>query len=1235
MSNSEKIKELKEKLKKEDLSDADKFDIYVEVADLYFEDKKYDEAKKWVMRTSSNGKDFSLPYCYSILGVIYLHGYGNTPKDYYQAADYLEKFGQYAFSGNYESIPEIIILLELILKEVAKSLRQEVLTCEDGKVQNWNIERRGLREWKSKLKETKEEDILSIIKISASKLPSKHKTWTLFEDTIFRLGLLHYKCNSYDAAEKYLRLSIDIHPIHASFGENYYLGCIYYYGNDKIKKDLKKAEFHLIESIRTESKKEREKIPHFSQAKLLLGKINIEKKSFKKAAQYFEASEKAGCKEASYHLGLMHFLGRHFKKSYKDALDCFSRAEVDGIEQNILNDIYLKRAAIFAEGEEPDVTQDQSKFLFNLERAAENNCKEAIELLIKEYQKQEKAELVTKYQQKLKDLALKADTYAYGMQSFKDKNYSEAKTAFESFLAEEKESESMDDDKMAQATYRLAIILLEGRGGVVKVPDKAKELFLGIAEKLKAANFYLQRIYFEEKDFDAVIKYGKRYLDDNTAKITQYNLGFAYQAKNKLSKAISYYKKAAFIGSYEAYCKLEEIYKATLAGSLKSKAAYYLAIILMRSSHIESMRARTQNPENFSLIKGHEYIREAAADNFADANVVYGRLLLDENKEDKAVLEFQKAAQKNHPAALFELGNIFVKNERWEEAITHYQKSIEGHHEKAVAELKLLENRLITKLLYKNKRHKWDSQTCVSIRQLINKINKKYEHFTEKNFNDYIEKEEKEKQDFFGADLSEDSDDGEEEGFKRCSIAIKESTHIHSYGLFNKADHKQAKDKLKIILHHPAYDSEQQILEPKYKIDSAPTPSQQVLNDLKELNHRLQHNELEHLKISTKFLVVQFRGITYKTTDWNTKSRRWHRRYNEIDKPLFSAAAHAEAKIPYQQPLDAKQESKVLAEAEKIRQQMLDLEKGPSYTANFEHNGVTTPYKFSHIGYFLQNKYTLHYDGFFKMLKELIAKKVISLPNAQNPHISMGDIPLHPLKYAYGIKPYSGQEHQRLRPRWNNELRAERPYSGKVYLSLHPISDYQKNGPFHHLVSLNYTGEVHIDSVRGEMIMQERETSFFGYLPADRIKHVHVAKYPSFKGEYKTIYEAKYGIDKKFYELFQKAFQKYPPHSPGNKQVKVLLGEYLCHYHQVRLMDRARQLAKEQEATLVFLDQYGNFSLDLPPAVPAPTGNARESIRGNRKRRMGAEDEKGGKEKKSDEQVIQEDTSAKKPRLAS
>nr|MCH9769725.1 hypothetical protein [Gammaproteobacteria bacterium] len=182
------------------------------------------------------------------------------------------------------------------------------------------------------------------------------------------------------------------------------------------------------------------------------------------------------------------------------------------------------------------------------------------------------------------------------------------------------------------------------------------------------------------------------------------------------------------------------------------------------------------------------------------------------------------------------------------------------------------------------------------------------------------------------------------------------------------------------------------------------------------------------------------------------------------------------------------------------------------------------------------------------------------------------------------------EEMHRLRPCYvqvGSGLKPLRPTSGLIFLTLHPVEDLLRNDVFD-VVAHNTNRDVRLIS----NIFYERETTFYGYIQADRLKFIHIAKYPAFNHAVcPKIFLYKYGLRKEAYIKFKDIFKKYPPHSYNHRLSIYLLGEYLCAFHKMYLKRYAYDHVQgfnikdpASEHVLVYKDEYGFFS--LTPVLP-------------------------------------------------
>lgn len=485
---------------------------------------------------------------------------------------------------------------------------------------------------------------------------------------------------------------------------------------------------------------------------------------------------------------------------------------------------------------------------------------------------------------------------------------------------------------------------------------------------------------------------------------------------------------------------------------------------------------------------------------------------------------------------------------------------------------------LIDKFIYEAKRHDLKEEPCVSLRAAINKFLPKSKNCSLAYFTRLLAKQETVAKTYYSECLSEDSDSEEEQDF------IKTSKKERAAKVTEANIYRNAAQSSKFF---NAFKNTQQVTDTNSK--SRPLirrpdnfKRREAKSDLNAINERLKAGEPVNdeflASLKTRFLVAQYRGIHYVTSRWDATARREHREMDEIGKPQYSSAVFkAKGVEGYHDMLNKTQEDPEfhhqLSQAAVVIQNLL-IKMQESNPCSF--NG----YAYQNLFLLLQKQYSANYDGFPGWLDTELKKKnsILAeyLDTKERPLFSTSDVPNHALKYAFGVKLYEGHKDERLRPRWRDNLRAERPYSGKVYLSLHPLTDYEQHKPSH-LTSLFKKGLVSL----GNVIIAERETSFLGYMPEDRVAYHFKAKYPSFHGSYKTIFHHKYGINKGMYDAVQNAFKTFPPHSVERKNVIKSLGDYLCAFNEVRLVDKAQNLAREQNSILIYRDEDGYFSFEL------------------------------------------------------
>ncbi len=461
---------------------------------------------------------------------------------------------------------------------------------------------------------------------------------------------------------------------------------------------------------------------------------------------------------------------------------------------------------------------------------------------------------------------------------------------------------------------------------------------------------------------------------------------------------------------------------------------------------------------------------------------------------------------------------------------------------------------LIDRYLYERKRHAEDAVECQVLLAAINKFSP--ECRKESELKQYLADFEKKQQDYFGQDLSDNSDSEDELAFQSKSPGERRTLLKRSAQLIDQAGVSRCLE----ALHSESF----QFSRPVKTIEAHCQPSEQALIDLRKLNHEVKeqgvvgHDFLSGL--ATKFFIIQWRGIHYFTTQWSQKDRREHRQSSQI-----GLAQHSETVLKAAGFQTFSELSCALAEdAIRVKVQEIACDVASSLTDLRTHGPVVWR-GFTYVDplCLLQNWYSADYTGFSdKLAQNMVEPADVFydvLPNAGRPFVSTSDWVHHAVLYAMGEKVYRELKADRLHPRWRKNGRSERPYSGKVYASFHPPSDYFEQAPSH-VASWLKKGLLKINN----LIAAERESSFLAYLPADRVCVESVMKYASFHGAYKEHYLMKYGLTKELFELFKKKFIAHAPHSFERKAIEQMLADYLCSFFEQKLLSLVAHELKSQ-----------------------------------------------------------------------
>jgi hypothetical protein len=172
--------------------------------------------------------------------------------------------------------------------------------------------------------------------------------------------------------------------------------------------------------------------------------------------------------------------------------------------------------------------------------------------------------------------------------------------------------------------------------------------------------------------------------------------------------------------------------------------------------------------------------------------------------------------------------------------------------------------------------------------------------------------------------------------------------------------------------------------------------------------------------------------------------------------------------------------------------------------------------------------------------------------------------PLEAFKFALG-ESYQEQDKQlRLRPRWNSERRAERPYSGRVTCLSIPLEELSVSSQFK-------TNNHGLDAALLHRTLTNGSAD-------DYIITQRVAKYPSFNGPYKSFFKNKYGIGEELYDNLSQVFSYNPPHSSVTRLTQTVLGCHLSNFYTQTISAKAQEHSKSHGYVPIYQLKNGTFT---------------------------------------------------------
>lgn len=259
-------------------------------------------------------------------------------------------------------------------------------------------------------------------------------------------------------------------------------------------------------------------------------------------------------------------------------------------------------------------------------------------------------------------------------------------------------------------------------------------------------------------------------------------------------------------------------------------------------------------------------------------------------------------------------------------------------------------------------------------------------------------------------------------------------------------------------------------------------------------------------------VIVIYRGIHFLPDNFDDAERLAFIQDSQVSEPMYAPAAYAQAGKEY----GSKDYRLLNFYGIQISEIVNALDNSDVCVVNGQVFGCAR--------YPFQQLYSNNAKMFFRELAHPSGDYSVvfdGMDFTSNPLLSGSDKARHPAKYGFGLKNYG--DHQPLLPLYNISGLPQHSIVGKLYgivldaaavEQLKPLNVAQAHDCEYFKIHDHYSND----------ILSEREISIAGYIPAECVVFEMPLQVPSFVGDYPHYYERKYGLSKKRFNNFKRAF---------------------------------------------------------------------------------------------------------------
>ena len=235
-----------------------------------------------------------------------------------------------------------------------------------------------------------------------------------------------------------------------------------------------------------------------------------------------------------------------------------------------------------------------------------------------------------------------------------------------------------------------------------------------------------------------------------------------------------------------------------------------------------------------------------------------------------------------------------------------------------------------------------------------------------------------------------------------------------------------------------------------------------------------------------------------------------------------------------------------------------------------------------------QELYSNNYDAFHKRLAKPDVQHIFDqFASQKNPQVSTSEYCLHGARYAAGVK-YLGAGVEQLDPEYDGNGKPRHPYLGKLYVILVDETRLGELVPFF-VVWAHANNLIKVSDHFRKNVLVEREVSFPGFIPGECVVLSVPVRVPSFTGDYKPWYQAKYGLSKRSYNCVKKEItigkyfkeEKRSPEVVRATAVQGLLEKHILPHLDEILMQHVKSECESHHITLLYKNLGQGFDTAL------------------------------------------------------